>query len=186
MSNRLKYIIFSRKTINLFNWLLQKIMSSRTGKHVKFIINKKWSGKSRFSSANPLRGLVQNIRDDLESLCYLLLFIRKGNLPWNYVFGNTGNEELLLILLLIYKIKRFMKPDLLFFNLLKEDVEFFKYCKNLDFEQKPDYNYLLSLLINILYNIKQKNDLNFSWINKNINNNQREANNKYLVYKRKN
>lgn len=79
-----------------------------------------------------------------------------------------------------------MKPDLLFFNLPKEDVEFFKYCKNLDFEQKPDYNYLLSLLINILYNIKQKNDLNFSWINKNINNNQREANNKYLVYKRKN
>ena len=56
-------------------------MSSRTGKHAKFLINKKWSGTSRFSSVNPLRGLVQNIRDDLESLCYLLLFIWKGNLP---------------------------------------------------------------------------------------------------------
>lgn len=79
-----------------------------------------------------------------------------------------------------------MKPDLLFFNLPKEAVEFFKYCKNLDFEQKPDYNYLRSLLLNILYNINQKNDLNFSWINKNINNNQREFNNKYLVHRRKN
>ena len=78
-----------------------------------------------------------------------------------------------------------MKPDLLFFNLPKEAVEFYKYCKNLDFEQKPDYNYLHSLLIKILYNINQKNDLNFSWINKNINNNQKEPNNKYLVHRRK-
>ena len=162
--------------------LAKKYMSSRTGKHVKFTINKKWSGTSRFASANSLRGVVQSRRDDLESLCYVLLFIMRGNLPWDNVFGHTENEDILLI----YKIKRFMKPDLLFFNLPKETVEFFKYCKNLDFEQKPDYNYLRSLLINILYNINQKNDLNFSWINKNINNNQREPNNKYLVHRRKN
>jgi hypothetical protein len=80
-----------------------------------------------------------------------------------------------------------MKPDLLFFNLPKETVEFFKYCKNLDFEQKPDYNYLRSLLLKILFNINQKNDLNFSWISKNIYNSQREINNKYLnIHKRKN
>ena len=34
--------------------LAKKFMSSRTGKHAKFSINKKWSGTSRFASANSL------------------------------------------------------------------------------------------------------------------------------------
>lgn len=139
--------------------LAKKYMSSRTGKHVKFAINKKWSGTSRFASANSLRGVVQSRRDDLESLCYILLFIMKGNLPWDNVFGYNENEDILLI----YKIKKFMKPELLFLNLQKEIIEFFKYCKNLDFEQKPDYAYLRSLLLDILRSKNETNDLLFSW-----------------------
>ena len=112
-------------------------MSSRTGRHCKFCINKKWSGTSRFASANSLRGVEQSRRDDLESLCYILLLIMRGSLPWDNIFGYSENDDILLI----YKIKKFMKPELLFSNLPKEASEFFKYCKNLDFEQKPDYNY---------------------------------------------
>ena len=139
--------------------LAKKYMSSRTGRHVKFAINKKWSGTSRFASVNTLRGVVQSRRDDLESLCYVLLFLMKGSLPWDNVFGKTENEDILLS----YKIKNYMKPDLLFLNMPKETIEFFKYCKNLDFEQKPDYNYLRSLLIKILNGQNDKNDLNFSY-----------------------
>ena len=157
--------------------LSKKYMSSRTGKHVKFSINKKWSGTSRFASANSLRGVAQSRRDDLESLCYVLLFLMKGSLPWDNVFGYTENDDILLI----YKIKKYMKPDLLFLNLPLETVDFFKYCKKLDFEQKPDYSYLRSLLLQILNKQNEKNDLKFSWIIKNNNNltNQNEANNRY-------
>ena len=164
--------------------LSKKYMSSRTGKHVKFTINKKWSGTSRFASANSLRGVVQSRRDDLESLCYILLFLMKGSLPWDNVFGYTENDDILLI----YKIKKFMKPELLFLNLPKETVDFFKYCKKLDFEQKPDYNYLRSLLLNILNNQNEKNDLNFTWIiNNNFLNNQKGIVNKFIKnHKRKN
>ena len=145
--------------------LAKKYMSSRTGKHAKFAINKKWSGTSRFASANSLRGVVQSRRDDLESLCYILLFLMKGNLPWDNVFGYNENEDILLI----YKIKKYMKPELLFLNLPKEIIEFFKYCKNLDFEQKPNYAYLRSLLLDILKSKNEKNDLLFSWkIRKNM------------------
>ena len=161
--------------------LAKKFMSSRTGKHAKFAINKKWSGTSRFASANSLRGVVQSRRDDLESLCYVLLFFMKGNLPWDNVFGCNENEDILLI----YKIKKYMKPELLFLNLPQEAIDFFKYCKKLDFQQKPDYNYLRSLLLNILNYMNEKNDLNFSWINYNKNvmiNNQREP----LSFKYKN
>ena len=164
--------------------LSKKYMSSRTGKHVKFTINKKWSGTSRFASANSLRGVVQSRRDDLESLCYILLFLMKGSLPWDNVFGYTENDDILLI----YKIKKFMKPELLFLNLPKETVDFFKYCKKLDFEQKPDYNYLRSLLLNILNNQNEKNDLNFTWIiNNNFLNIQKGIVNKFIKnHKRKN
>ena len=132
--------------------LAKKYMSSRTGKHVKFFINKKWSGTSRFASANSLRGVVQSRRDDLESLCYILLYFMKGSLPWDNVYGQNENEDIKLI----YKIKKFMQPEYLFYKLPTETVEFFKYCKKLDFEQKPDYNYLRSLLLNILNDQKEK------------------------------
>ena len=86
----------------------------------------------------------------------------KGNLPWDNVYGLNENEDILLI----YKIKKYMKPELLFMNLPKETAEFFKYCKKLEFEQKPDYDYLRGLLWNILNYNNERNDLNFSWINK--------------------
>ena len=38
--------------------LAKKFMSSRTGKHAKFSINKKWSGTTRFASANSLIYLI--------------------------------------------------------------------------------------------------------------------------------
>ena len=150
--------------------LAKKFMSSRTGKHAKFCINKKWSGTSRFASANSLRGVAQSRRDDLESLCYLLLYLLKGSLPWDNVYGKNENEEILLI----YKIKKFMKPELLFMNLPKETAEFFKYCKKLEYEQKPDYTYLKNLLLNILNYSNEKNDLNFSWVINYNNNNRNE------------
>ena len=164
--------------------LAKKYMSSRTGKHVKFCINKKWSGTSRFASANSLRGVVQSRRDDLESLCYILLYLMKGSLPWDNVYGKSENEDIKLI----YKIKRLIAPEYLFYKLPKETIEFFKYCKKLDFEQKPDYNHLRSLLLNILNNQNDKNDLNFSWVmnNKKINSNTNIMNKYKINHKRKN
>ena len=174
-------------TIYLIDFgLAKKYMSTRTGKHAKFTINKKWSGTSRFASANSLRGVAQSRRDDLESLCYLLLFLMKGSLPWDNVYGINENEEILLI----YKIKKYMAPELLFMNLPKEAANFFNYCKKLEYEQKPDYNYLRSLLFNILEYSNEKNDFNFSWINKDINDlnslNSIVEKNKYKIIKRKN
>ena len=162
--------------------LAKKYMSSRTGKHVKFFINKKWSGTSRFASANSLRGVVQSRRDDLESLCYILLYFMKGSLPWDNVYGQNENEDIKLI----YKIKKFMQPEYLFYKLPTETVEFFKYCKKLDFEQKPDYNYLRSLLLNILNGQNEKNDFNFSWVINNINANTNIINKYKVNHRRKN
>ena len=140
--------------------LAKQYKSRKTGKHVKYAVNKKWSGTSRFASANTLRGVEPSRRDDLESFCYLLLFLMKGSLPWD----NINEESEVNEILIIYKMKQYMTPEMLFRDLPPQMVNFYKYCKNLEFEQEPNYDFLRSLLINILNNIGEKNDLYFSWI----------------------
>ena len=82
---------------------------------VKYTINKKWSGTSRFASANTLRGVEPSRRDDLESFCYLLLYLMKGSLPWDYINEESEINEILLI----YKMKQYMTPEMLFCDLPK-------------------------------------------------------------------
>ena len=140
--------------------LAKQYKSRKTGKHVKYTINKKWSGTSRFASANTLRGVEPSRRDDLESFCYLLLYLMKGSLPWDYINEESEINEILII----YKMKQYISPEKLFKDLPLQMITFYKYCKNLEFEQKPNYKYLRSLLISILKNIGEQNDLHFSWI----------------------
>ena len=151
----------NRSIIYIIDFGLAKQYKSRkTGKHVKFSINKKWSGTSRFASANTLRGVEPSRRDDLESLCYLLLYLMKGSLPWD----NINEESEINEILIIYKMKQYMTPEMLFRDLPLQMINFYKYCKNLEFEQKPNYKYLKTLLISILKYLGEKNDLHFSWI----------------------
>ena len=140
--------------------LAKQYRSKKTGKHVKYTINKKWSGTSRFASANTLRGVEPSRRDDLESFCYLLLYLMKGSLPWDYINEESEINEILII----YKMKQYMTPEILFRDLPLEMIKLYKYCKRLDFEQKPNYKFMRSLLISILKNIGEQNDLHFSWI----------------------
>ena len=140
--------------------LAKQFRSKKTGKHVKYCINKKWSGTSRFASANTLRGIEPSRRDDMESFCYLLLYLMKGSLPWDKLNENSEINEILMI----YQMKQYMPANIMFKELPFQMIDFYKYCKNLNFEQRPNYSYLRRLLINILENIGEKNDLYFSWI----------------------
>ena len=139
--------------------LAKQFRSTKTGKHIKYSINKKWSGTSRFASANTLRGIEPSRRDDMESFCYLLLYLMKGSLPWDKIKETSEINEILMI----YKMKQYMPADVMFKELPFQMSEFYNYCKNLNFEQKPNYSYLRRLLINILEYIGEKNDLCFSW-----------------------
>ena len=51
-------------------------------------------------------------------------------------------------------------------GLPKEFIDYINYCRKLEFEQEPNYNYLRNLFISILIKENQKNDLKFFWINK--------------------
>ena len=137
----------------------KKYMSNKTGKHIKYSINNKWFGSPTFLSTNVLKGIEPSRRDDLESLFYILLYLMKGILPWQSVSKDN---------FMISNINKFSKPEIICKGLPKETIYFLNYCRNLKFEQNPNYNYLRSLLFNILNYINEKNDLCFYWIKNNL------------------
>jgi serine/threonine protein kinase len=166
----------------------RKYRSSRTGKHIKFSITGKLFGTVRYVSFNASRGVQQSRRDDLESIGYMLLYIMKGKLPWQGINLRDHDRKNKYMQMLI--LKRNIMPELLCRDLPPEFAEYVKYCKNLKFEEDPNYEYLRNLFKNVLEKIHEKNDLNFSW-NKQIfftrKNSQKEINQeKYInLLKRK-
>ena len=145
----------------------KKYKSSRTGKHIQYKKLGKLFGSLAYSSINGNAGYEQSRRDDLESLGYMLVFLTKRYLPWNKIKitknikegKETIEEE-------IYKMKKSFKPEKLCEGLPEEFIDYIKYCRKLEFEQDPDYNYLKNVFALILSKQNQKNDLKFFWISK--------------------
>ena len=143
--------------------LSKKYRSSSTKKHQQIGLTKKLTGTLYFVSINANRGLVQSRRDDLESIGYVLLFTLLGELPWE----NMEKSNSLTIsekISLVYKIKSKVKPEKLCENLPQELTDYFKYCKKLKFEEKPDYNYLRGLFKSILDKNNFPLDNYFTWV----------------------
>ena len=141
--------------------LSKKYRSSTTNKHIRFGFTGKLTGTVRFASANALRGGEQSRRDDIESIGYMLVYFLKQKLPWQGVTGNKKMERYLKI----YKLKKNTTPEELCGRQFPEMIEYISYAKKLEFEQEPDYNYLIKLFNNMLKRYHNTNDqLVFSWI----------------------
>ena len=172
------------KTIYLIDFgFSHKYRSSRTGKHIKFKSIKMIYGSFKFISLNGNKGYEISRRDDLESLGYMLIFLAKNTLPWLNINCPKINNE--IIIREILRIKNSTSPEILCSGLPKEFTEYYKYSKNLYFEQEPNYKYLKSLFTSILSKNEQINDLLFFWIinkkkEKTIENNE-ELRNSYIL-----
>ena len=110
-----------------------------TGIHIPFNINAGSFGDPKFCSKNFLRGCRKSRRDDIESLGYILVYLIKGFLPWE-----SSNDAIN-----IRQIKLSISLNDLCFGLSFNLWEFIAYSWNLKFHEKPNYNYLRDLLINL-------------------------------------
>ena len=154
-------------TIYLIDFgLSSKYRSSKTGKHKKFGFTGKLTGTTKYSSANTIRGVEQSRKDDLISVAYMIIFFMKGNLPWQ----DIDSEDEVNKFTKIYLMKKNIKESELCAGLPVEIYKFLKYVQNLDFEEKPNYDYLRSLFIDLLKkkNIIYNERLVFSWVNPKI------------------
>ena len=154
-------------TIYLIDFgLSSKYRSSKTGKHKKFGFTGKLTGTTKYSSANTIRGVEQSRKDDLISVAYMIIFFMKGNLPWQDIDSEDEANKFTKI----YLMKKNIKEDELCAGLPTEIYKFLKYVQNLDFEEKPNYDYLRSLFIDLLKKkgITYNERLVFSWVNPKI------------------
>lgn len=100
------------------------------------IEDKKLVGTPRYASYNTHMGCEQARRDDLEVIGNSIIYLYKGSLPWeNYFAGANKYEEYANI---AKKVKETSLNELCD-GCPVEFLTFMKYCRNLKFEEEPDY-----------------------------------------------
>ena len=145
--------------------LAKKYRSSKTLEQKPMMKNKKLTGTARYASINALKGYDQSRRDDLESIGYVLAYLLRGNLPWQGFVAKTKEEKYAKIL---YK-KQYITPEQLLNGFPSELINYIKYCRHIEYEEEPNYNYLTGLLVNIIKNeLKDKIDYKYDWIKNDI------------------
>ena len=100
-------------------------------------------GTVRYTSINSHLGIQQARRDDLESLGYTLLYLLHGKLPWQGISNRNCSRHLAAVL---RKKKDLCNGSCDSVTVSSPLVKFIQYAHSLAFEDRPDYNYLHSLL----------------------------------------
>ena len=140
--------------------LSKKYRSTKTKQHIKFTSNNKLTGTARYASINALNGNEQSRRDDLEAIGYVLIFFLKGNLPWQGLKVNKGEDRYKKI----YIKKKNTSPEILCEGLPSEFKDYIIYTRNLGFEDEPDYSYLKGLFVRVLEKENYYYDFWFDWM----------------------
>ena len=126
--------------------LSKEYIDPKTKKHIDYIEHKNLTGTARYVSINTHLGIEQSRRDDLESLGYVLIHLAKGSLPWQGI----KVEEKALRYKLIGDAKQKTKLQELCLGLPAEFSSYIRYCRDLGFTERPDYEFLKSLFVKML------------------------------------
>ena len=128
--------------------LAKKYKSSRTGKHVKFGYMPTINGSLDFMSINCTKKIVQSRRDDMESLGYVLIYLAKKNLPWIKI--DDTKTDLKLKFKKIKELILSTTPEEVSSGLPQQFTQYINYCRKLEFEEEPNYDYLKNLFVEMI------------------------------------
>ena len=159
--------------------LAKKYRDHRTHLHIPYRENKNLTGTARYASINTHLGIgeffhnfsisidlcflfmfkEQSRRDDLESLGYVLMYFNRGSLPWQGLRAATKRQKYERI----KKKKMSTSIDELCRGFPPEFANYLNYCRNLRFDEKPDYTYLRQLLRSLFHRQGFTYDYVFDW-----------------------
>ena len=135
------------------------------GNHIEQGESKQFKGSIMFSSKNSFLGKSLSRRDDLISLCYVMIYIMEGNLP----FSLQDYEEL-------YQLEEFQKIGMLKNQLTPRQhclssksraiLPFIEMVFDLGFTQLPDYQGLKTILEEALTSINIPLTNEYDWMQK--------------------
>lgn len=134
-----------KSVLSVVDFGLAKFYLSPSGKHLELETGRKLTGTCRYVSLNVHDGLTPSRRDDLESVCYVLIHLLQGTLPWKGLASSSG--ESLKSLVADRKREPGIWSDLA--GCPGEFLTFIRYCRGLGFEEDPNYTYLSGLLRNL-------------------------------------
>merc|ERR1712061_912772 len=116
-------------------------------------------GTARYASVNTHLGIEQSRRDDLEAIGYVLMYFNRGSLPWQGLKANSKKERYEKIM-----EKKMSTPvEVLCKHFPCEFVTYLNYCRNLRFEDRPDYAYLRRLMKDLFFRENFQYDFMFDW-----------------------
>lgn len=120
--------------------LAKRYRNARTKEHIPFRSDRNLTGTARYASVSTHKGCEQGRRDDIEAIGYVLMYLVRGNLPWQDRFEKgpkpkTLQEKYKAIL----TKKEAMTIEVLGKNAPPEFIAYMTYGKNLKFQDRPDY-----------------------------------------------
>ena len=144
--------------------MAKQFRDPNTKQHIPYRERKSLSGTARYMSINTHFGREQSRRDDLESLGHVFFYFLRGSLPWQGLkaLNNKAKYEKIGL------TKQRLKPtDLLTPEIPKQFAEYLSYCRSLRFDQDPDYDYLISLMTQIMQENGYEEDGHYDWMDLN-------------------
>jgi len=141
-------------TLYLIDFGLSKYYLTTDKKHMEERKDRKLIGTAKFSSLNIHNGYEVSRRDDIEALCYSFVSIFGKELPWCKVIEENKDEKNNIkydLPELYARIKKYKEEPLDWLHDIPcEFLTTLLYCRNLKFDQKPNYNYIRGLFENLL------------------------------------
>ncbi|OQV13709.1 Casein kinase I isoform epsilon [Hypsibius exemplaris] len=143
--------------------LAKKFRDPRSHQHIPYRDNKNLTGTARYASINTHKGIEQSRRDDLEALGYVLMYFQRGSLPWQGLKANTKRQK--------YEKISEKKIGTSIQDLCQgfpvEFSRYLEYCRNIEFDGKPDYMYLRQMFRSLLNKQGFAYDYVYDWNAKN-------------------
>lgn len=139
--------------------LAKRYREPKSREHIRYRTGKNLTGTARYASLNTHLGIEQSRRDDLESLGYVLMYFNRGSLPWQGLKANTKRQK--------YERISEKKISTTLEDLCRgypaEFIAYLTYCRELRFDEDPDYVYLRSLLRVLFHRQGFSYDYVFDW-----------------------
>lgn len=130
-----------------------------TKKHIPYRENKSLTGTARYASVNTHLGIEQSRRDDLESLGYVLMYFNRGLLPWQGLKAANKRQK--------YEKIREKKLSTTVEELCQgyppEFATYIYICRNLKFDDVPNYDNLKVLIKQLFTRCGFTYDFVFDW-----------------------
>ena len=159
------YGLFSKnqfiKSLYLIDFNLGSTFQYNHKKYIPEHINK-FVGTLLFANSAALSMIEQSPKDELETLFYVLAYLKNGFLPWQK-FQNLEKHEYIKEVL---KLHKSLAVEELFEGFSAEVIFIFKAIKNLSYNDIPDYDIYIKLLESLAQKAeknKKSNENKFDW-----------------------